>query len=75
MGRLVGRFVGDVVITPEEIAGLMQNRLFTDSPPVGKTSLTHWMGERADSLGRCYSSELARRRDRRKSYESLRADA
>lgn len=72
VGKAVGRVVGDVVITPEEIRGLMENRLFTDSPPAGNTRLTQWMNEHADELGRRYSSELARRRDRRTSYESLR---
>jgi uncharacterized protein YbjT (DUF2867 family) len=74
-GRLIGRIVGDVVITPEEVAGLMQNLLLTTSPPTGQTALTEWVLEHRDSLGRRYSSELARRRNRRRSYEDLRAHA
>lgn len=62
VGRLVGLAVGDVVITREEIQGLMENRLLTESPPVGSTRLTAWMTENGDKLGRRYSSELARRR-------------
>ena len=72
IGRLVGRVVGDVVVTPEEVAGLMQNRLVTPSPPAGDTALSQWVLQHRDSLGRRYSSELARRRDRQKSYEELR---
>jgi len=71
-GRLLGTIVGDVVITPEEVAGLMQNLLLTTSPAAGHTVLSDWVLEHRDSLGRRYSSELARRRDRRKSYEDLR---
>jgi len=71
VGRLVGRIVGDVVITQEEIEGLMQDLLVTASPPTGTTRLSQWLSENAHSLGRSYSSELARRRDRGASYENL----
>jgi len=64
--------VGDVVVTPEEVAGLMQNFLVTDSPAAGQTALSHWVPQHRETLGRRYSSELARRRDRRRSYEELR---
>ncbi|MHC4546800.1 MAG: SDR family oxidoreductase [Planctomycetota bacterium] len=73
IGRLLGSVVGDVVITREEIQGLMENRLCTKSPPAGSTRLTVWMAEHAKDLGRWYSSELSRRRDRKLSYEALRA--
>ena len=72
VGRLVGWVVGDVVVTPEEVAGLMQDLLVTSSPPSGTTALSQWVLEHRESLGRRYSSELARRRDRRKTYEELR---
>jgi uncharacterized protein YbjT (DUF2867 family) len=70
--RVVGWFKGDVLLTREEIAGLMESRLAVDSAPTGTTSLRAWMREHADTLGRRYSSELARRRNRRESYQSLR---
>ena len=73
VGKLVGAVVSDVVVTREEIAGLMENRLFTQSAPAGATRLTDWARDHAGDLGRSYSSELARRRDRESSYESLRA--
>ncbi len=72
VGRLIGALVGDVVITREEIRGLMEDRLYTTSPPAGPTRLTDWLTEHADEVGRRYSSELARRRDRTASYEALR---
>ena len=72
VGRLVGTIVGDVVVTREEVAGLMQNLLVTSSPPAGHTALSQWILEHRESLGRRYSSELARRRNRQKTYEELR---
>lgn len=70
-GRLLGLIVRDVVITREEIEGLMQGLLATDSPPSGETRLTDWARQHADTLGRHYASELARRRNRRLAYEQL----
>ena len=64
----VGATVRDVVITRDEIRGLMAGLLCVDSPPTGTTRLTDWAAEHAESLGRRYASELARRRDRRSDY-------
>jgi NADH dehydrogenase len=69
VGRLVGRLVNDVLVTREEIDGLMAGLLYVDSPPAGETKLTEWAKLRAPSLGRRYTSELARRRNRRKAYQ------
>lgn len=69
-GWILGKFVGDVMITHEEIKGLMANLLYVDSPPAGATRLTDWMREHADSLGRRYTSELARRKDTTQEYQS-----
>ncbi len=68
--RVVGLFVGDVVITREEIRGLMEGRLFVDAPPLGATKLTEWIGRHKDTLGRHYTSEMARRVDRASEYRS-----
>ena len=70
--KIVGMAVGDVVVTREEIAGLMEGRLYTPVSPTGTTRLTDWMRDHAGELGRAYSSELARRSDRTSSYEALR---
>ena len=67
-GWLIGKFMGDVVITREEIEGLMQNLLCTNSPPAGTTPLTAWAQAHAATLGQHYASELARRRDRQEPY-------
>jgi uncharacterized protein YbjT (DUF2867 family) len=70
VGWMIGKWVGDVMITREEIAGLMANLLYVDSSPTGTTKLTDWARERASSLGRKYTSELARRIDREAAYRS-----
>ena len=69
-GMVMGKLVGDVMITRDEIRGLMAGLLYVDSPPAGKTKLSDWAREHADSLGRKYTSELARRRDREREYKS-----
>ena len=58
------------MITREEIDGLMAELLYVNSTPAGKTKLTDWVREHADSLGRRYTSELTRRKDRESEYES-----
>ena len=69
-GRIISLVVKDVLVTREEIEGLMSNLLCVDSPPTGKTMLTDWIEEHAVSLGRHYTSELARRIDRETEYKS-----
>mgnify|MGYP001334010688 CR=1 FL=1 len=70
VGRAVGALMGDVTITREEIAGLMADLLYVDSPPTGVTRLSGWVADHAATLGRHYTSELARRQDRVGAYRS-----
>jgi uncharacterized protein YbjT (DUF2867 family) len=58
--RLIGRIVGDVVLTRDEIGGLMANLLVSQEPPVGQTRLSQWLAENAEALGSHYASELKR---------------
>ena len=58
-------------VFPEEIGALTAGLLATDSPPAGTTHLTDWARENGEGLGRRYSSELARRRDRTSTYARL----
>ncbi len=67
-GRLVGLLMNDVLMTRDEVEGLMAGLLDADSPSAGTTRLTDWVREHAGSLGRRYASELARRRDRVSQY-------
>ena len=66
--RVIGWLVRDTFITREEIKGLMDGLLCVDTPPTGKTCLTDWIRANADTLGRNYASELARRQDRKSPY-------
>lgn len=68
---LTGKIKGDVMLTWEEVKGLMANLLYTDSPPAGGTKLTDWAKAHADELGRRYASELARRKDRTRAYAGV----
>jgi len=70
IGAILSKFVGDVVITKSEIEGLMADLLYVDSPAAGKTKLTDWAKVHADTLGREYTSELSRRKDRNRQYQS-----
>jgi NADH dehydrogenase len=68
--RLIGLLVHDVIITRPEIRGLMEGRLCVDASPLGKTKLTDWILRHKDTLGRHYTSEMARRLDRLSEYRS-----
>ena len=53
-------FVKDVMLTPEEVDGLMANLLISKEPPRCKTSLQNWLKENKATVGKQYASELAR---------------
>lgn len=60
LSQFIGRFVKDVMLTEEEVDGLMSNLLVVDGPPTGRTRLSDWLHEHADTVGKHYASELAR---------------
>jgi len=60
LSRILGSFVRDVMLTRDEIDGLMSNLLVSSEPPVGRTKFTAWLKENAGHLGARYASELAR---------------
>ena len=71
VGSIVGKITGDVVITKEEIEGLMSDLLCTNSNPAGWTKLSAWLRENSSSVGKRYANELSRRKNRMESYEQL----
>jgi NADH dehydrogenase len=71
-GWVLGLVLRDVLITRDEIEGLMQGLLATASPPVGHVKLSAWARQHAETLGRHYATELGRRRDRRVAYARAR---
>lgn len=72
IGRAIGRWVGDVVLTRDEIGALMAGLLDSSAPTTGATRLTDWARVNAATLGRHYASELMRRFDRHRSYSAFR---
>ncbi len=58
--RIVGRGLGDVVLTRDEVEGLMRELLVSTEPPRGTTRLSAWLREHRDSVGVAYASELER---------------
>jgi uncharacterized protein YbjT (DUF2867 family) len=59
-GRLLGWRLKDVVLTPQELAGLMDGHLVSNEPPHGHRRIEDWLLRDADTLGVSYASELNR---------------
>jgi uncharacterized protein YbjT (DUF2867 family) len=60
MLRFVGPIVGDVILTREEIEGLMADLLVSKQPATGQTRFSAWLSENTTVLGKRYTSELQR---------------
>jgi NADH dehydrogenase len=58
--QFLSLFVGDVLLTPEEVDGLMAGLLVSNEPPRCKTRLEDWLKENKESVGTHYASELER---------------
>jgi NADH dehydrogenase len=60
LAKLLEPLVGDVLITRQEVEGLMANLLISQQAPTGSTHLATWLEQHADDVGKQYSSELSR---------------
>jgi NADH dehydrogenase len=58
--QFISLFVKDVVLTPEEVDGLMAGLLVSKDPPLGRTRLADWLEANKDKVGAKYASELRR---------------
>jgi uncharacterized protein YbjT (DUF2867 family) len=58
--RALGLLVHDVVLTPDEISGLMAGLLVSHEPPLGRIVFSRWLDEHKASVGRSYANELHR---------------
>jgi uncharacterized protein YbjT (DUF2867 family) len=58
--QFLSLFIGDVLLTPEELDGLMANLLVSNEQPRGKTRLSDWLEANKDHVGVKYASELKR---------------
>jgi NADH dehydrogenase len=56
--QFLSLFVNDVLLTPEEVDGLMAGLLVSKEPPRCKTRLADWLEENKDKVGAKYASEL-----------------
>jgi uncharacterized protein YbjT (DUF2867 family) len=69
MAKLIGKFVGDQMLTRDEMLGLMANMLVSRGSPTAQTRLTEYAERNADQIGREYRSEHVRRRPQQASRE------
>ncbi len=60
LSRIVGWLMGDIVLTEEEVDGLMSNLLTSGDPPTGRTRFSAWLTQNAARVGASYASELRR---------------
>lgn len=58
--RAVSVLVRDLMLTRDEVRGLLAGLLYSKEPPTGSTRLSDWLQANASSLGRRYASELDR---------------
>ncbi|GAC1513451.1 MAG: hypothetical protein NVS1B3_17900 [Candidatus Dormibacteraceae bacterium] len=59
-GRMVAAYVHDVILTPQELQGLMEELLVSSEKPRGTRRIDNWLLSASASIGRTYMSELAR---------------
>ena len=60
LGKMIGLMVGDVVLTKDELSGLMTNKLTSHQEPNGETLFSDWLRNNKDTIGSGYTSELGR---------------
>lgn len=58
--QFLSLFVKDVLLTPEEVDGLMANLLVSKEPARCKTRFMDWLEANKDTVGKKYASELKR---------------
>ncbi|HRQ23078.1 MAG TPA: hypothetical protein PLF42_06570, partial [Anaerolineales bacterium] len=58
--QFLSLFLKDVLLTPEEVDGLMANLLVSKEPARGKTVFKEWLRENKNQVGTRYASELER---------------
>lgn len=56
--QFLSLFVNDVILTPEEVDGLMANLLVSKEPARGKIAFRDWLKENRENIGMKYASEL-----------------
>lgn len=60
VAQVIGSVVNDVLLTRDELRGLMAGLLGSADPPTGTRRFSAWLADDAAALGREYASELGR---------------
>jgi nucleoside-diphosphate-sugar epimerase len=60
LAYLLGLALRDVLLTRDELTGMIQNLVTTNGPPTGRIVFSEWVREHATELGTSYASELQR---------------
>ncbi|OVE76735.1 hypothetical protein BVX98_04920 [bacterium F11] len=60
LGKIISLFVEDILLTKDELRGLMANKLTSSQEPNGHTRFSEWLRENKNHLGLRYTSELKR---------------
>jgi NADH dehydrogenase len=60
VAKVLGLVVRDVMLTSDELRGLMAGLVATGGPATGATKLSQWVADHATDVGRVYASELTR---------------
>lgn len=58
--QFLSLFVNDVILTPEEVDGLMANLLVSKEPAHARTAFKDWLSSNRETVGIKYASELIR---------------
>lgn len=57
---VIGRVLGDVMVTRDELDGLIVELVTTEGPETGTRRLTEWLAQNAAAVGKRYASEVSR---------------
>lgn len=60
ISKVMSLLLSDVILTRDEISGLMANLLISAQPPTAPTRLSDWLAAHAHEVGARYASELSR---------------
>lgn len=58
--QFLSLFVSDVILTREEVEGLMENLLVSKEPARGQTAFKDWLEQNKSTVGTKYASEIER---------------
>jgi len=60
LGRILSLFLGEPVVTEEEVGALIDNLLCSSAEPLGSTRFSEWVTQNSQDLGTRFASEIQR---------------